>query len=100
MSKNDTTTATEAATLTENPFKGFTFWFGPNVCNQHGTVARGAIAFDGDPVAIYKHNLKTDLVTVVTDDGKTKTTQAGGLRAEQVAEMLFREMMVEAKKAA
>lgn len=89
-----------ANTTTKNPFEGFTFWFGPNAGNQHGTVARGAIAFDGDPVAIYKHNLKTDLVTVTTIDGKTKTTQAGGLQAEQVAEMLLRELMAEAKKAA
>lgn len=84
---------------TKNPFEGFTFWFGPNAGNQHGTVERGAIAFNGDPVAIYKHNLKTDLVTV-TYEGWSKTTQAGGLRAEQVAEMLLRELMAEATKAA
>lgn len=94
-----------ANTRTENPFtknslKGFTFWFGSNAGNQHGTVARGVIAFNGDPVAIYKHNLKTDLVTVTTIDGKTKTTQADGLRPEQVAEMLLRELTAEAKKAA
>jgi len=88
-----------ASTTTENPFEGFTFRFGPNAGNQHGTVARGAIAFNGDPVAIYKHNLKTDLVTV-TYEGQSKTTQAGGLRAEQVAEMLLRELMAEVKKAA
>jgi len=40
-----------------------------------------------------------NLVSVATIDGKTKTTQAGGLRAEQVAEMLLRELMAEAKKA-
>lgn len=84
---------------TKNPFEGFTFWFGPNAGNQHGTVERGAIAFNGDPVAIYKNNLNTNLVSVATIDGKTKTTQAGGLRAEQVAEMLLRELMAEAKKA-
>lgn len=82
-----------------SPFDGFTFWFGPSAGNQHGTVNRGAIAFNGELVAIYKHNRETDLVTVVYE-GKTKTTQAGGLKAEQVAEMLVRELTVEAKKAA
>lgn len=87
------------AVSTANPLGGFTFWSGPNAGNQHGTVERGAIAFNGDPVAIYKHNRKNDLVTVVYE-GATKTTQAGGLTGEQVAELLLRELMAKVKNPA
>lgn len=72
---------------------------GPNTGNQHGTVAHGTITLNGNLAATYKHKLKTGLVTV-TYEGQSKTTQVGGLKAEQVAEMLLHELMAKARRAA